>query len=77
MSLAAPPPGSPTNPLLVLDKNYRTEGPRLTEASLGVGDGGLSGDMGFEPDGPPSPTPSNQPGKNGLNKRAEFGFGVE
>ena len=29
--------------------------------SLGWGDGRLEGDMGFEPDGLPSPHPSNQP----------------
>jgi hypothetical protein len=30
-------------------------------ASLGWGDGGLEGDMGLEPDGPPSPRPSTKP----------------
>ena len=29
--------------------------------SLGWGDGGFEGDMGLEPDGPPSPRPSNPP----------------
>jgi hypothetical protein len=32
------------------------------EASLGVGVGGPSSDMEFEPNGPPTPNPCNQSG---------------
>ncbi len=40
-----------------------SKGPILKGASLGCGDEGVSGDMGFEPDTPSSPRPSNPPRK--------------
>ena len=39
-------------------------------ASLGRGDGGLEGDMGLEPDGPPSPRPSTQPPQNHTDQKS-------
>jgi hypothetical protein len=44
-----------------LKESQRFKLPQLMEASLGWGDEGVSGDMGFEPEIPSSPHPSNQP----------------
>jgi hypothetical protein len=43
--------------------------------SLGWGDGGFEGDMGLEPDGPPSPHPSNRPLQEQFDKNHGAGMG--
>ena len=55
------PPGSPINLLPAREKEPPHSGSRSKAMSLGWGDGGLEGDMGLEPDGPPSPHPCKKP----------------
>jgi len=44
-----------------LKKGPLRKGVQSNATPIGCGDGGPSGDMGFEPDGPPSPHPGNPP----------------
>ena len=53
-------PGAIQNELLTREKEPSHSGSRSKAMSLGWGDGRLEGDMGLEPDGLPSPRPSNQ-----------------